>query len=106
MIFNKRVTWSENMKIVAWVVLVSHKEKLKTWLVMQCRKEWSTLRVVPKGKKPAPRVVYCEGDQGGQIAGYLEYRRLARRIWRVLGCEPPDEALGEGGCQPTQLLLP
>jgi hypothetical protein len=100
-VFNRRVTWTENMSIVAWTALMSRKEKLRTWLIMQCIKKWPTLRVTPKGQKPAPRIVCREGEQGDQIAGYLEYRRLARRIWRVLGCEPLKESCGKLNGEPV-----
>ena len=56
-VFNRPVSWSENMSIVAWVSLLSHKETLKKWLEMQCIKKASTLRVSPKKEKSAPRVV-------------------------------------------------
>jgi len=48
-VFNRRVTWTENMSIIAWTALMSRKEKLRTWLIMQCIKKWPTLRVTPKG---------------------------------------------------------
>ena len=100
-IFNKRVNWTENMSIVAWTALESRKEKLRTWFIMQCIKKWSTLRVSAKGEKPAPRVVYREGEQENQITAYLEYRKMARRIWASLYIEPSDENGGEIGGQPV-----
>lgn len=105
-VFNRRVTWTENMSVVAWTALESRKEKLRLWLLMQCIKKWSTLRVSPKGKKPPPRIVYREGEHDGQIVGYLEYRRIVKRVWETLRCEPPYEDGGEIGGKPVQLFLP
>jgi hypothetical protein len=35
-VFNRKVDWSENMQIVAWVSLLSRKSKLQMWHRMQC----------------------------------------------------------------------
>jgi hypothetical protein len=35
-VFNRKVSWSENIKIVAWTSLVSRHESLKQWFLMQC----------------------------------------------------------------------
>ena len=37
-VFDRPVSWRENMQVVAWTVLDSGCEELKRWLVMQCRK--------------------------------------------------------------------
>lgn len=79
-VFDRRVSWSENMKIVAWVSLLSHNGMLEKWFVMQCIKEGSTLRVSPKRDKPSPRIVFRHGDQDEEIKRFLIYRRLIRRI--------------------------
>jgi hypothetical protein len=44
-VFNRPISWSENMRIVAKVSLLSRNEKLKTYFLIQCIKESSTLRV-------------------------------------------------------------
>lgn len=44
-VFNRKVSWRENMHIVAWVSLLSHNKDLHSWLEMQCIKESSTLRI-------------------------------------------------------------
>jgi len=80
-VFDRTVDWSENMRIVAWVALLSGKEKLRRWFLMQCIKQKPTLRVSGKSEvkgvvKPAPRVVWVEGSQSGEIADYLSYRDL------------------------------
>ena len=74
-VFNRRVDWSENMSIVAWVSLYSNKEGMRKWFLMQCIKGASTLRVGPKGCKSSPRIVYREDEQDEQIMGFLEKRK-------------------------------
>jgi len=75
-VFNRRVSWRENMQIVAWAALRSHNKGLRKWQLMQCRKGSSTLRIGPKGRKPSPKIVYSEGKQDGEIKNYFEYRKL------------------------------
>jgi hypothetical protein len=79
-IFDRTVSWSENMSIVAWVSLLSHNKKLRNWLTMQCIKKESTLRISPKGKKPSPRIVFRHGEQDHEIQSYLEYRNSIKTI--------------------------
>ena len=45
--------------MVAWVCQQSEHEKLMEYLVMQCIKDASTLRVSQKGDKLSPRIVYA-----------------------------------------------
>lgn len=47
-IFNKSVSWLENLNVLAWTCLLSHNVELMKWFVMQCVKGSSTLRI---GKK-------------------------------------------------------
>jgi hypothetical protein len=77
-VFDRTVSWAENMSIVAWVSLLSHNEKLRNWLTMQCIKKESTLRISPKGNKPSPRVVYRHGEESREIKSYLQYRKLGK----------------------------
>lgn len=86
-VFNRSVCWSENMRIVGWVTLLSHKPKLEKWFVMQCIKQGSTLRVSTKKEKCSPRVVFRYGRQDKQIDGFLTYRRLIKRFVRRLETE-------------------
>jgi len=79
-VFNRKVSWSENMRIVAWVSLLSHNRGLTKWFLMQCIKGASTLRVSPKRDKPVPRVVFRYGSQDNQIAEFLAYRKIVRNI--------------------------
>ncbi len=79
-VFDRRVSWAENMHVVAWVSLLSKNRGILRWLPMQCIKESSTLRVSPKKDKPSPRVVYRYGKQYGQIRSFLEYRQKIKSI--------------------------
>lgn len=83
-VFNRSVSWSENMSIVASVTLLSHNRGLRRWQLMQCRKQSASLRISPKGIKSSPKIVHCEGRQDGQIQGYLEYRNLIMDIMESL----------------------
>ena len=70
--------------IVAWVALLSHNVKVEKWLLMQCIKEESTLRVSPKGYKPSPRVVFRFGNQNNEIKNFLAHRKQIKRITKRL----------------------
>ena len=83
-VFNRKVTWPENMSIVAWVSLYSEKESMRKWFLMQCIKQSSTLRVGPKGEKTSPRIVYREGEEDEQIRSYLNQRSTIKRIIKQL----------------------
>ena len=80
-VFDRTVDWSENMRIVAWVALLSRKMKLHRWFLMQCIKQKSTLRVSKKYEigsviKLPPHMVYSEGSQDNEIAEYLFFRDI------------------------------
>jgi hypothetical protein len=79
-VFDKTVTWNKNMHIVAWVTLESKNEQLKSYLVMQCIKESSTLRVSSKKEKSSPRIIFRYGKQHNEIRGFLRYRELIKTI--------------------------
>jgi len=79
-IFDKKVSWTKNMHIVAWVSLLSQNKNLQKWFLMQCIKEGSTLRVSEKKEKPQPRIVYRFGSQNNQIAEFLAYRKIVKSI--------------------------
>jgi hypothetical protein len=76
MVFDRGVSWSKNMGIVAWVAVCSRNSKLKDWLAMQCIKGSSTLRISSKDKKPAPKVVFRFGKQDRQVKKFLETRKF------------------------------
>jgi hypothetical protein len=82
-VFNRKVSWSENMKIVAWASLLSHNRGLVKYLQMQCIKESSTLRVSVKKNKPSPRIVFRWGKEDGEICTFLRYRKLIKQIIRL-----------------------
>ena len=83
-VFDRMVSWAENIHIVAWVSLQSHIEGLIKYLQMQCIKESSTLRVSSKSGKPSPRIVYRFGKEDCQIQDFLSYRRKIKRIQRKM----------------------
>lgn len=83
-VFDRKVSWSGNMRIVAWVSLHSRNPMLEKWFIMQCIKEESTLRVSPKMHKPSPKVVFRHGKQDGQVREFLSFRRLIKKIiWKL-----------------------
>lgn len=79
-VFDRSVTWERNMHIVAWVALETGNTKLQKYLVMQCIKEASTLRMSPKKEKPMPRIVFRFGRQDLKIKNFLKQRKLIKRI--------------------------
>ena len=79
-VFDRSVTWERNMHIVAWVALESGNEKLRSYLVMQCIKESSTLRISNKGEKPSPRIVFRFGKQDKQVKYFLSWRKQIKEI--------------------------
>lgn len=83
-IFSRKVSWAENMHIVAWVSLLSRNLKLLKWFQMQSIKESSTLRISAKRRKPPPRVVYRHGKQDQQIMNFLKMRNLVKKIIKKL----------------------
>lgn len=75
-VFNKAVSWRQNVSIVAWTCyIIRFNLPLMRWLVMQCIKKSSTLRLSTKGGKPVPRVLYRFGQQNSMIRNYLKTRR-------------------------------
>ncbi len=84
-VFDRAVSWSENMRIVAWVALQSHSKSLCKWLLMQCIKGCSTLRVSPKREKPPPRIVYRYGSQDNSVKNFLKYREIIKNMSRKCG---------------------
>ena len=75
-IFDRTVSWSENLSIVGRIVLMTHHRLLQRWHLMQCIKQSMTIRVSPKGDKSGPWIVFREGRQNEQIVGFLSYRKL------------------------------
>lgn len=83
-VFNRKVSWIENMRIVAWVALQCNNPMVEKWFLMQCIKEGSTLRVSPKRGKGSPRIVFRHGKENGQIEGFLRFRKSMKNMIRKL----------------------
>jgi hypothetical protein len=85
-VFDRYVSREENLRIVAWVAILSKSIKLKDYVLMQCIKMGSTLRVSPNSNKdkPSPRIVYRFGCQDHAVKDFLRYRQLIKRIYRSL----------------------
>ena len=79
-VFNRKVAWSENISIVAWVALQSRNQGLVKWFLMQCIKRSSTLRISAKRDKSSPRVVFRLGKQDQQITYFIKNRHLIKGI--------------------------
>jgi hypothetical protein len=79
-VFDGGVSWTENMRVVAWVALLSHNRGLAKWFLMQCIKGCSTLRVSFKRKKPPPRIVYRHGKQDQNIKDFLRNRKIIKKM--------------------------
>jgi len=93
-VFNRKVSWSKNMRVVAWVSLLSHNPMLEKWFVMQCIKEGSTLRVSPKMDKPSPKIVFRNGKRDKQIREFLNFRKLVKKIiWLLFEGGKPGKSL-------------
>jgi hypothetical protein len=91
-VFDKKVSpWKDNVKIMAWVCLLSQHKALTKWFLMQCIKEGSTLRVSEKKEKPQPRIVYRYGSQQNQIAEFLAYRKVVKSIISKLKTQKETE---------------
>ena len=76
-VFNREVSWSENVSIMSWVVLTNKKPKLLQWFLLQCIRKASTLRV---GSKSPPRIVFRSGCSAKQIEVFLCFRNQIKRF--------------------------
>jgi len=83
-VFDRYVSWEDNLSAVGWFSVLSHNPKVKDYLVMQRIKKASTLRVVPMKEKPSPRLVYRFGCQDHAVRDSLRFRQLIKRIYRSL----------------------
>ena len=83
-VFDREVSWKQNMRVVAWVALLSHNKSLTKWFLMQCIKGCSTLRVSLKRDKSPPRIVYRHGKQEQNVKDFLRNRKLIRKISQKL----------------------
>jgi hypothetical protein len=87
-VFNKTVTWEQNVNIMAWASLISKNAGLKRWFLMQCIKGASTLRGSSKGDKSPPRIVFREGNQDREIASFERWRKRIKKADKQRG-KPP-----------------
>ena len=87
-VFNREVSWSENMRIVVWVAMQSRNQGLFKWFHMQCIKESSTLRISTKRQKPSPKIIFRYGKEDQQIKHFLKDRDLIKSIARKLAGKP------------------
>lgn len=83
-VFDREVSWTQNMRVVAWVALLSHNKGLAKWFLMQCIKGCSTLRVSFKREKPSPRIVFRFGKQDEQVKDFLKTRIQVKNIIKKL----------------------
>jgi hypothetical protein len=83
-VFDREVSWTQNMRAVAWVALLSHNRGLARWSLMQCIKGCSTLRVSFKREKPSPRIVFRFGKQEEQVKDFLRTRIQVKNIIKKL----------------------
>ena len=81
-VFDRYVSREENLRVVAWVAILSKSVPMLRYLAMQCIKMGSTLRVIPNKDKPSPRVVYKFCCQDHAVKDFLAYRQLIKRIYR------------------------
>lgn len=68
-VFDRAVTWAENLRIVAWVCLRSRHTKLTDWLLMQCIKGSSTLRLSPRERNRLPESSSVRVNNTGKPKG-------------------------------------
>ncbi len=80
-VFDKPVRWDTNVKIMNWVALESGLNQVQKYSLMQGIKKSSTLRMSPKGDKPAPFPVFWYGLQDRQIREYLNTRELILKVF-------------------------
>ncbi|MFX0201576.1 MAG: hypothetical protein ACFFCW_36130 [Candidatus Hodarchaeota archaeon] len=83
-VFNRRVSWEENVKIIAWACLITKHKKLTGWFIFQCVKKGSTLRISCKKGKPSPRIVDRHGKQDKEIRNFTQCRKSIKCILRKM----------------------
>lgn len=84
-VFDRSVSWPRNIHVLAWLALMVEGKKLgklplTKYVVMQCIKESSTLRVGRKGRKGVPKPIFKFGSQNHEIRNYLRYRRMLIKL--------------------------
>jgi len=74
-VFDLPVTWEKNVHIMCLVAVESQLGKLRDYVLMQCIKESSTLRVGSKCFRPPLKIIYRCVKQEKNIHSYLEKKR-------------------------------
>lgn len=82
-VFDKLVSWSKFISILAWLSLRLKDPDFDLWFKMQCVKQTCTLRHSGKGKKKRPKIVYCFGRQEKGIKMFLANRRFIHSFLEV-----------------------
>lgn len=82
-VFNRAISWSNLISILAWLCLYVKDEGLSKWFYMQLIKGTFTLRHCFKKRKSIPKIVFRYGNQNGQIAEFLANRKFILDILRV-----------------------
>lgn len=86
-IFNRPVSWQENVHVMAWVALQNFSNShVVKWCIMQCIKESSTLRISPKGDKPAPQRVSGNSPYvpfKGAVDKWEKTKKEAEKLWKT-----------------------
>ena len=75
-IFNKPVTWTHALSIMAMATYIFKKDKLVRWVILQTIKQSATLRLTQKMSKPSPRLVLQIGKTDKTIKEYNEMYRV------------------------------
>jgi hypothetical protein len=75
-VFNKKVTWRTNVKVMNWVALESGNLNLYKYALMQGIKKTSTLRISNKGNKKPPEIIFRNGNQDIQVNKFLDNRNF------------------------------
>ncbi|MEM2565142.1 MAG: hypothetical protein QXQ42_05560 [Candidatus Bathyarchaeia archaeon] len=81
--------WSETVRVMAWIAIMSNNPNVQKWVCMQLIKEASTLRVNPKptnpeGCKPIPKIVYQYGSRNLGIKAFLKSREEILKLLKEL----------------------
>jgi hypothetical protein len=74
------VSWGMNVHIMSWVAVESRLEKMRDYVLMQCIKESSTLRIGNKGEKLSPKIIYRLGKQDKEITNFLDKRKIINLV--------------------------
>lgn len=82
-VFDKLVSWSKFMSILAWLSLRLKDPDFDVWFKMQCVKQTCTLRHGFKGRKYFPRIVFCYGNQDKGIKKFLANRKFIHKFLGV-----------------------